>query len=141
MNVRSITPILNVLNVAESFAWFEKIGWKKAWDWGSPPTFGAVCCGQVEIFLCLGAQGSRGGAMPAHPGDDDTGGVWMSWWVESPAAVDAAHAQARQHGLTVTWPDRRAVGAFASSTCDTPTGTRPASAPELLCTPESERHK
>lgn len=104
MNVRQITPILNVSNMAESFAWFEKLGWKKLWDWGDPPTFGAVGCGEVKIFLCLGAQGSRGGPIPKHPGDDDTGGVWMSWWVESPAAVDAAHALALSHGLTVTWP-------------------------------------
>ena len=42
--------------------------------------------------------------MPRFTGDDETGGVWMSWWVESPAAVDAAHALALQHGLTVTHP-------------------------------------
>lgn len=104
MNVEHLTPILNVSNIAESFAWFEKLGWKKKWDWGDPPTFGAVGCGKVEIFLCQGAQGSRGGSLPQHVRDDDTGGVWMSWWVSWPAEVDASHSLAIQQGLTVTWP-------------------------------------
>jgi catechol 2,3-dioxygenase-like lactoylglutathione lyase family enzyme len=104
MNVEHITPILNVSSMAESFAWFEKLGWKKKWSWGDPPTFGAVGSGKVEIFLCKDGQGSRGGPRPQHPGDDDTGGVWMSWWVLSPAEVDATHARALEQGLTVTWP-------------------------------------
>jgi catechol 2,3-dioxygenase-like lactoylglutathione lyase family enzyme len=104
MYLENITPILNVSNLLESIAWFEKLGWKMCWIWGDPPTFGAVGSGKCEIFLCLGAQGSRGGPMPKHTGDDDTGGVWMSWWVGSPAEVDAAHALALQQGLTVTWP-------------------------------------
>jgi len=104
MHLENITPILNVSNLLESIAWFEKLGWKMCWTWGEPPTFGAVGSGKCEIFLCLGAQGSRGGPMPKHAGDDDTGGVWMSWWVKTPADVDAAHALALQQGLTVTWP-------------------------------------
>jgi catechol 2,3-dioxygenase-like lactoylglutathione lyase family enzyme len=104
VRVEGLTPILNVSDIAESFVWFEKLGWKKCWDWGDPPTFGAVGNGECEIFLCQGAQGSRGGPMPQHPGDDDTGGVWMSWWVESPAAVDAAFSLALKNDLTVTWP-------------------------------------
>ena len=104
MNVQGLTPILNVSNIAESFAWFEKLGWEKAWDWGDPATFGAVCNGKSEIFLCQGGQGSRGGPMPQFVGDDETGGVWMSWWLESRAAVDAAYESAMQNGLTVTMP-------------------------------------
>jgi catechol 2,3-dioxygenase-like lactoylglutathione lyase family enzyme len=104
MDVSFLTPILNVSDMAASFAWFEKLGWKKLWDWGTPPTFGAVGSGKVEIFLCLGAQGSRGGPVPKFTGDDETGGVWMSWFLGSPAEVDAAHALALQHGMTVTHP-------------------------------------
>jgi hypothetical protein len=37
---RRLTPILNVSDIQQSFAWFDKLGWKKAWDWDSPPTFG-----------------------------------------------------------------------------------------------------
>ena len=69
MDVACITPILNVSDMAASFAWFEILGWKKLWDWGTPPTFGAVGSGQVEIFLCLGAQGARGG--PLWPRQED----------------------------------------------------------------------
>jgi len=105
MKVKHLTPILNVSNIVESFAWFEKLGWQKGWDWGDPPTFGGVCNGEVEIFLCQDGQGSRGGPTPRHLGfNDDTGGVWMSWWLSSPAEVDAAHARALEQGLTVTWP-------------------------------------
>ena len=104
MNLQGLTPILNVSNMAESFAWFEKLGWEKAWDWGDPATFGAVCNGKSEIFLCQGGQGSRGGPMPQFVGDDETGGVWMSWWLESRAAVDAAYESAMQKGLTVMMP-------------------------------------
>jgi predicted lactoylglutathione lyase len=104
MKVESLTPILNVSDIGASFAWFAKLGWQKCWDWGDPPTFGAVSSGKVQIFLCKNAQGSRGGPLPRHAGDDETGGVWMSWWVASPAEVDATHALALREGLTVTWP-------------------------------------
>jgi hypothetical protein len=32
MNVEDVTPILNVSSLAESFAWFERLGWKKSWN-------------------------------------------------------------------------------------------------------------
>jgi len=104
MQVQSITPILNVSDMAASFAWFEKLGWKKCWDWGNPPTFGAVSSGKCEIFICKDAQGARGGRPPKFKGDDDTGAVWMSWWLRSSADVDRAHALALKHGMTVTRP-------------------------------------
>jgi hypothetical protein len=37
MVAEGLTPILNVSNMAESFAWFAKLGWTKGWDWGEPP--------------------------------------------------------------------------------------------------------
>lgn len=42
MDVKRLTPILNVSNIVESFAWFEKLGWQKGWEWGDPPSFGGV---------------------------------------------------------------------------------------------------
>lgn len=75
MKLERLIPILNVSNIEESFAWFEKLGWKKGWDWGDPPDFGGVCCGDCEIFLCQNGQGSRGGPMPRHVEDDDTWGL------------------------------------------------------------------
>jgi len=102
MQVERLTPILNVSDIQASFAWFEKLGWMKGWDWGDPPTFGGVCNGKSEIFLCQNGQGSRGGSLPRHvEGDDDTGGVWMTWWLASPREVDAAYELALKQGLTV----------------------------------------
>jgi len=104
MNVQHVTPILNVSSLEESFAWFQKLGWEKRWDYGDEGTFGAVGSGKLEIFLCKNGQGARGGPMPRPGWDNDTGGTWMTWWVESPAEVDAAHALALALGLIVTWP-------------------------------------
>jgi len=104
VDVRHITPILNVSDLAASFAWFAQLGWRKCFEYGDPPDFGSVGSGQVEIFLCVNGQGSRGGPLPRHVRDDDTGGVWMTWWVATPADVDAAHALAQSHGMTVTRP-------------------------------------
>jgi hypothetical protein len=38
MKVKRLIPILNVSNIEESFAWFEKLGWKKGWDTYGIPT-------------------------------------------------------------------------------------------------------
>jgi catechol 2,3-dioxygenase-like lactoylglutathione lyase family enzyme len=106
MNAQQIVPILNVSDMAETFAWFEKWGWRKLWDWGSPPTFGAVGSGQAEIFLCLNGQGGRGrGANTTtfQNRDDQAAdrGAWMSVFVED---VDAVHRQCVAAGLDVTFP-------------------------------------
>jgi catechol 2,3-dioxygenase-like lactoylglutathione lyase family enzyme len=105
MLAKRLTPILNVSDIQQSFAWFEKLGWKKGWDWGSPPTFGAVCSGECEIFLCEGGQGGRvKSALAAMHGFDagsDQGGVWMSIWVDD---VDAVHQHCLKQGLEITWP-------------------------------------
>lgn len=110
MHVHGLTPILNVSDVAASLRWFEKLGWSARWtsngDCGGdgPPSFAAVRSDHAEIFLCLDGQGSRGVRRPQFPGDDTTDGVWMSWWLETPEDVDAAHALALERGLEVTWP-------------------------------------
>jgi catechol 2,3-dioxygenase-like lactoylglutathione lyase family enzyme len=107
MKTKGITPILNVSDIAASFAWFEKWGWRKAWDWGTPPTFGAVYSGEdVQIFLCHGAQGGRGkgtNTTTFQVDDDEAGdkGVWMSVWVDD---VDEVHRQCVEAGLDVTFP-------------------------------------
>lgn len=107
MYAKAITPILNVSNLRESFAWFEKLGWKKNWDWGDPPSFGAVGSGQCEIFLCRGAQGGRGkGSNTTTFGNEANGetgdkGVWMSIWVDD---VDAIHEHCLGQGIEVMFP-------------------------------------
>ncbi len=106
MLARGITPILNVSNIQQSFIWFEKLGWNKAWDWGRPPTFGAVCSGEYQIFLCQDGQGGRGKGTLAMtmgaPGSESADkGVWMSIWVDD---VDAIHRECLAHGIEITWP-------------------------------------
>jgi len=106
MFAKGLTPILNVSNIQESFAWFEKFGWKKGWDWGSPPTFGGVCSGKCEIFLCQNGQGGRGKSTRTATGGEEGNdgaemGVWMSIWVDD---VDAIHRHCVEQGLEVTWP-------------------------------------
>ena len=106
MKPKRLTPILNVSNIEESFAWFEKLGWEKAWAWGEPPDFGGVCAGPCEIFLCEGAQGGRGKSdvtATFGPNDNDAAdqGAWMSIWVDD---VDAIHRRCVEQGLEVTWP-------------------------------------
>jgi catechol 2,3-dioxygenase-like lactoylglutathione lyase family enzyme len=84
MLAHRLVPILNVSNIRESFAWFEKLGWKKDWDWGDPPSFGGVCSGDCEIFLCENAQGGRGRSdveMTFGPEGDETGDKGASWGV------------------------------------------------------------
>lgn len=106
MLAKRVTPILNVSNIEESFAWFEKLGWKKAWDWGDPPDFGGVCSGECEIFLCENSQGGRGkgdanmtfGAEGDEAADK---GVWMCILVD---AVDAIYEHCLAQGLEVTFP-------------------------------------
>ena len=114
MDVTGLTPILNVSDVAQSVAWFEKLGWKRGFAWdgeGMIPegeltnaVFGSVCAGKSEIFLCKDGQGLRGGKPARFDGDDDTGATWMSVWLKTPAEVDAAHVLAKAAGMVILWP-------------------------------------
>lgn len=106
MDAKGLTPILNVSNMQESCAWFEKLGWKKSWDWGDPPDFGGVVSGECQIFLCLNGQGGRGKSdfqTTFGPAGSDAAekGVWMSIWVDD---VDAVHRHCVAQGLEVVWP-------------------------------------
>jgi hypothetical protein len=93
MHTHGITPILNVSDLPASFAWFEKLGWSKSWDWCPPdshsPTFGAVVSDGHEIFLCVDGQGGRG-----------ANGVWMSIFVDD---VDAIHRVCVEQHIEVTF--------------------------------------
>src|SRR5262249_39108384 len=98
--------ILNVSNVEESFVWFAKLGWEKAWEWGTPVTFGGVSSGDCEIFLCQDGQGGRGKSsfpMTFGPQSNEGAerGVWVSMWVDD---IDAMHQRCVEQGLEVTWP-------------------------------------
>src|SRR5258708_34104712 len=106
MQAKRLNPILNVSNIVETFSWFEKLGWKKSWDWGDPPTFGGVCSGECQIFLCEGGQGGRGkgpNKLTFGPGGVKTAdiGIWLSIWADD---VDAFHQGGLKQGFEVTWP-------------------------------------
>lgn len=104
MHAQWLTPILNVSDMAQSFAWFEKLGWQKKWEWGTPPTFGAVGSGPCEIFLCLDGQGGRGkSALSTTAGLSESAdkGVWMSIWVDD---VDTVYRDCLAQGIEVTYP-------------------------------------
>lgn len=120
MKATGIDPILNVSNLADSFAWFERLGWRKLWEWGEPPDFGAVGSGKVEIFLCQNCQGGRGRGTnkrtfseeeqtdktdlaPLLPEEG-----WMplrqtGWW-EWVEDVDAVHAVCQEQDIDITMP-------------------------------------
>ncbi len=106
MIAKGLTPILNVSNISESFEWFAKLGWSKAWEWGTPPTFGSVCSGEYQIFLCEDGQGGRGkstgdSTSPLEGHDCADRGMWMSIWVDD---VDAVHQSCLTQGLEATFP-------------------------------------
>jgi hypothetical protein len=126
MKLTHVSPILNVSDVPASIAWFEKLGWERCFSWNEggmiagaadrnehgPAHFAGIANGDVQLFLCKDGQGSRGTppdlAALARAGgridDDNTGGVWMSWWVKTPAEVDEAYQFALKHNIAVTWP-------------------------------------
>ena len=119
MKLTGLTPILNVSDVPASLRWFEQLGWKRDFTFNDggpidnaadsnahgPAAFASVCCGEFQIFLCHDGQGSRGAPPPRKVGDDDTtGGVWMSWWLKTPAEVDALHALAKKLNYAIVWP-------------------------------------
>jgi len=106
MVAKRLTPILNVSSLQQSFGWFEKLGWKFGWGWGDEPTFGGVCSGNCEIFLCQGGQGGRGKGENKRTFGEEGGqerdkGVWMSIWVDD---VDAVYERCVEQGLDVTFP-------------------------------------
>ena len=80
-----LTPILYVRDFSEAMKYYtEKLLFEKLWDWGDPPTFGAVRLGNVEIFFCLGGQG--------HPG------TWLSIFVDD---VDDYFERIKRFGADV----------------------------------------
>jgi len=102
----SVKPILNVSDIRRSLAWFELLGWKTTFEWDEDGELGfaGTGLGEAEIFLCRGGQGSRGMHAPAFPFDETTGGVWMSWFLETSQDVDAMHALCVELALDVSMP-------------------------------------
>lgn len=117
MPVEKITPVLNVRDIAESFQWFETLGWQRSFSWneagligegseaaveneGGPAGFAGVRFGDVTLFLCCDGQGPR----EPVPNQGDALGVWMTWWVSSKQEVDDMHEIAATNDFKVTHP-------------------------------------
>ena len=66
MLAKGLTPILNVSNIQESFAWFEKLGWRKDWDWDDPATLRRRLLGRVHHLSLPGRPGWPGQVEPRH---------------------------------------------------------------------------
>jgi uncharacterized glyoxalase superfamily protein PhnB len=112
MKVLSVTPILNVSDMANSFAWFAKLGWNAQLKWRDESenadaiTFGSVVADDGEIFLCHNGQGGRGrgpATVTGGPDGDQTSdqGVWLSIFVDD---VEAMHQRCLTAGLDITYP-------------------------------------
>ena len=105
MKVTGVTPILNVSDLQASLAWFEALGWRRGFVWGEPDAgFASVHSGDGEIFLCRNGQGSRGTRSPEYAFDNRADGVWMSWFLEGPAELEAAYARAVELGYEISMP-------------------------------------
>lgn len=115
--IEFITPILNVSDVPESIAWFEKIGWQRNFTWNHAgmiedmadgddngvADFAGVGSGNAQIFLCLNHQGPRGTTMPLQVQNSnlEPGGIWVSIWASSPEDLAKLYQAAVENGMQI----------------------------------------
>jgi predicted enzyme related to lactoylglutathione lyase len=72
ISAEGVIPILYVRDFEEAVSYYrDKLLFRKLWDWGTPPTFGAVALGKVEIFFCLKGQGRPGSWLSVFIDDVD----------------------------------------------------------------------
>jgi catechol 2,3-dioxygenase-like lactoylglutathione lyase family enzyme len=63
LHFESVTPILSVLDLPQTLAWYERaFGFERAWTWGDPMELASLCRGRIEVNL-----GQRGVVGPAGP--------------------------------------------------------------------------
>jgi hypothetical protein len=87
ISAECLTPILYVRDFREAMTYYtKKLLFDRLWEWGKPPSFGAVRLGKVEIFFCLGDQG--------HPG------TWLSIFVDD---VDDYYQRIKRLGAQVIY--------------------------------------
>jgi predicted enzyme related to lactoylglutathione lyase len=68
-----LTPILYVRDFDEAMTYYtQKLLFRKLWDWGKPPGFGAVALGKIELFFCHKGQGHPGTWLSIFMDDVDT---------------------------------------------------------------------
>src|SRR5262245_7861393 len=72
ISAEGVIPILCVRDFGEAMDYYtRKLLFRKLWDWGNPPSFGAVKLDKVELFFCLRAQGQPGMWMSLFMDDVD----------------------------------------------------------------------
>ena len=85
VSAECLTPILFVHDFSESMNYYtQKLLFNRLWDWGDPPSFGAVRLDKVEIFFCLKGQGQPG--------------TWMMIFLDS---VDDLYREFQERGAKV----------------------------------------
>src|ERR1041385_491320 len=73
ISATELTPIFYVRDFKEAIRYYtDKLLFRKLWDWGDPPTFGAVALDKVEIFFCEGGQGNPGTWLSIFMNDVDS---------------------------------------------------------------------
>ena len=88
ISAKELTPIFYVRDFDEAVRYYtEKLLFRKLWDWGDPPTFGAVALDKVEIFFSEGGQGNPG--------------TWLSIFMED---VDYYYERIKSLGADVVEP-------------------------------------
>ncbi len=68
MKAKGVTPILNVSDVAVSFAWFAKWGWRKLWDWGTPLGSCSLRVGYTDDEALAECAGGTGDSIQCYGG-------------------------------------------------------------------------
>jgi catechol 2,3-dioxygenase-like lactoylglutathione lyase family enzyme len=85
MKFQSVVPILYSTDVARSIAYYVgKLGSEEKWEWGTPPTFGGVGKGGVQVFFCREGQGKPG--------------TWLSVFVDN---VDEFYKEVHARGAKI----------------------------------------
>lgn len=87
ISAQCLTPILYVQDFKEAMDYYtRKLLFSRLWDWGDPPSFGAVGLGRIEIFFCLREQGCPG--------------TWLSIFVDD---VDDYYERIKRLGADVIY--------------------------------------
>jgi uncharacterized glyoxalase superfamily protein PhnB len=122
MIIEQITPILAVSDFQQSMSYFvNQLGFRRLWDWGDPPSFGAVGRDKVEIFLSLNSQGNPG--------------TWMSIFVDDD--VDALYREFTAQGAVILRPPQDQLWGMREMQVQCPDGHILRFGHGIACAPES----